>query len=459
MNRSKPKIAPREPGVLATTALIAALTGGFGSVAIALESEAFAVGWSIELAGDEDLVEIDLTAEIYGQARTIAELAVLDAAGEPMSFYRAEIPPTSATEARQRLGVSPVFETARNGGRTELDIDSTDLRARVSVAQPANAADSEIVAYIVDARQVEAPTTAIEIDWVPLDRPFLLGVRIEHSLDLTTWRSVGQASVAALLVDETWVTRRRIPIAASARGFLRITWDEQLPQWEVLRVELVNAASAAAPIPDRLTIEPTDQLPAEPDEGALYFDLGGQLPVQAAGLSFATRNAWVVARIDVSHSIDGPWRRAAPSQLFYRLTLGDEEFESEFITLGRVEAQFWRISSDALLSDVELKVTYPVESLRFAARGQAPYLLVAGTLADEAGPDPAFGQVVRQLERNPLPMGRATLAPMQTLGGSAALEVPKTLPLQSILLWLVLGLGVGVVVWMAVRLAREMNVD
>jgi hypothetical protein len=82
-------------------------------------------------------------------------------------------------------------------------------------------------------------------------------------------------------------------------------------------------------------------------------------------------------------------------------------------------------------------------------------MLVAGTLLDDVGPDRTLEAVLRQLGDG-VAVGAATLQPLQSLGGDAAREAPYRFPWQTALLWATLFVGVAVVVWMAVGVAREL---
>jgi len=84
-------------------------------------------------------------------------------------------------------------------------------------------------------------------------------------------------------------------------------------------------------------------------------------------------------------------------------------------------------------------------------------LLAAGTLAEDAGPDPTLASVWSALESPAPAVPLATLGARRELGGPAALVAAKPFPWRTISLWAVLIVGVLVVGTMAVRLAREMR--
>jgi hypothetical protein len=191
----------------------------------------------------------------------------------------------------------------------------------------------------------------------------------------------------------------------------------------------------------------------------VYFDAGGALPVQSVALAFAETGGWARAEVAASGSLDGPWSSVAYGELFYALSLEGRDFASEPVAVGRREARYWRVVPAAPLRGqaIELELAYPQEFLRVAPRGGAPYLLAAGTLAQEAGPDPTLAAVWSALTPPAGDVPRASLGVRRELGGAAALAVERPFPWRTTALWAVLVAGVLVVAAMAVRLARDMR--
>jgi hypothetical protein len=345
-------------------------------------------------------------------------------------------------------------------GGAQLSVATTDRETNVTVTQSAGEAAKEIVAFAIDARGVSATPVALELDWRAQAEPFLLDVRIEQSRTLTDWRLVGRASVAQLKVGGTDVLHKRVPVNASAGGYFRITWASTLPDWYLERATLVSSIVEPT-VPQVATVEPLAETPAQDDaraSNALYFDAGGTLPVSAVTLDFAGDNGWASGSIATASSLEGPWDTVAYSPLLYEIDYQGQRFASEPLEVGRREARYWRVTpvEPVARERVALRLQYPAEQLRVSAAGTAPYLLAAGTLAPEAGPDPTFAAVWRELPAGVAPP-RAVLGELRELGGAAALRAPYAFPWRVTLLWTVLAGGALAVAWMAVRLARELK--
>jgi hypothetical protein len=256
------------------------------------------------------------------------------------------------------------------------------------------------------------------------------------------------------------VRHTRVPVRASAGGYLRVTPRGNVPDWHLQRATLVSATSERA-AHLTLTLPP---LPAgdEPEDGvpdALYFDAGGALPVASAALRFGDSDGWARADVAASRSLEGPWISVAHGDLQYALSFEGRELASEPIAVGRREARYWRVvpSAPPRGERMTLELQFPQEHLRVAADGEGPYLLAAGTVAEEAGPDATLAQVWSRLEPPADNVALAALGERSELGGPGALIAERRFPWRAALLWAVLIGGVLVVGAMAVRLAQEMR--
>jgi hypothetical protein len=263
-----------------------------------------------------------------------------------------------------------------------------------------------------------------------------------------------------LSVGGAEVRHTRVPVRAGVGGYLRVTPQGGVADWHLLRATLVGAASEPATF---LTLTlpplPASAAPADGVPGALYFDAGGALPVTSAAVRFGDDDGWVRADVAASRALEGPWIPMAYGALHYTLSFEGRELASVPLEVGRHEARYWRLvpSAPPRGERLELTLEYPQDRLRVATAGAGPYLLAAGTLAEEAGPDATLAEVWSRLEP---PAERVPLAPLgarRELGGPDALNAERRFPWRTALLWTVLIGGVLVAAAMAVRLGREMR--
>jgi hypothetical protein len=438
---------------------VAAAGAAFAATVAALDSEDFVAGWPIEAPAGAEVFDVPLTAEVYAAAAGLDQVAVLDANGGPQAFFRRSPPLAEPTEQRVALEASPLYAGGGAAGAPSVGVTTNERGTSVTV-QPGAPADATITSFVLDARELDVAPIALELEWRALPQPFLLDVSVEQSADLTAWRNVGRASVAALTIGDAIVRHARVPVRAAAGGYLRVTPSRSVADWYLLRATLVTSSTEhAEPSTVRLMPLAPEARPAEPLTDALYFDAGGMLPVQSVSLAFTDDDGWARADVASSRSLDGPWTMAAHGELFYELSFEGREFESTPLSLGRREARYWRVVPAASPREqtFELTLTFPQEYLRVAVDGGAPYLLAAGTLLEEAGPDATLAAVWARLTPPADVVPFAALGARRELGGAAALVAARPFPWRTAGLWAVLIAGVLVVGAMAVRLAREMR--
>jgi hypothetical protein len=439
-------------------ALVAAAGSALAATAVALAPQQFVAGWPIEPPPAAQVFDVPLTAEVYAGTTGIEQLAVLDADGEPQPFFRRSPPPIAPSEQRVVLEASPLYAGGA-GAAPNVGVTTSGRGTSVTVTQGAPDSTS-ITGFVLDARAVQAAPVAVELDWRALPQPFLLDVSIEQSADLMNWRGVGRGSVAALAIGDTEARHTRVPVRADPGGYLRVTPSRAVAGWHLLRAALVSSAvEPTAPLSVHVLPLATSAGPEDPVTDAVYFDAGGTLPVASVSLGFAAADGWARATVAGSRTIDGPWTTVAYRELFYSLSFEDREFASTAVAVGRHEARYWRVVPDASVRGqrFELELAFPQEYLRVAANGSAPFLLAAGTLAEEAGPDATLAAVWRELPPPADVVAVAVLGARRELGGPAALVPARVFPWRTAVLWTVLVAGVLVVASMAVRLAREMR--
>ena len=438
--------------------IIASALGLLLEPAIAADPNDFAVGWPLELVEGSEFYDIPLTADVYRNARSVSQMAVLDAGGDPMPFYRVLAEPEPAPDQTTTLSVSPVYQTQAGEVIAGLTVETAEQVATLRLGS-GSIDGARIVGFVADARELDAQPAVIDLDWAELDQPFMTPIVISHSEDLNRWEVIGRGTVASLALDGDRVRHSRIPVNGRSGGYYRIGSVETTPEpWVLERLSLiVESEPDPAPV-EWVSLEPVEG-PAEtstPDEHALYFDVGGSLPAGALELVFGQQNQWAYATILASDSLDGPWRRVVARRLYYRVEFEGRQLSTPAVEVMPSPTRYWKVLPDRPLdgSDTELRLRYTLERLRFAANGTAPYQLVGGGNSTEAGPDRVFRQVWSQLD-DELTGSMAELGEMQELGGDAAFAVPYEFPWRTALLWGALLAAALTVGWMAFRLGRD----
>ena len=81
------------------------------ATAAALDPQQFVAGWPIDVTADAEVFDVPLTAEVYAAAADLEQVAVLDANGAPLSFFRRSASLPASTERRITLEASPLYVT------------------------------------------------------------------------------------------------------------------------------------------------------------------------------------------------------------------------------------------------------------------------------------------------------------------------------------------------------------
>jgi len=99
----------------------------------ALDPQKFVAGWRLDLTSEGAFYDVPLTHEVYQFGRSLNELAVLDANGEPMPFYRVAVPSAAVSEEYSTLGVSPIYVRQGDGAAADLRVTTQGDRTEVVV--------------------------------------------------------------------------------------------------------------------------------------------------------------------------------------------------------------------------------------------------------------------------------------------------------------------------------------
>jgi hypothetical protein len=221
--------------------------------------------------------------------------------------------------------------------------------------------------------------------------------------------------------------------------------------------------SVALDPPTELTIGPgpapiENQPEADNVSRALYFDLGGSLPLVRLDLQLPPGTSVAPVRIDGRTANEAAWR-ALGANVFYRLERDGVVSRSAPVPVNGT-ARYVRVVPDeraARLNAAGTKLVVDAQLARlvFAAQGQAPYALLTGSSKAAPGALPAM-TLVPALEEERVRFGAAVLGEWQEVAAAVqqAQAEARRATLRVVLLWTVLVGGVGALAFMVWRLSR-----
>jgi len=451
--------------------LLAAVVAGFGLAASALAADPQPHRYAapIEIVRPAPFVAMPVTPDAYAHAAQggLRDLRIVDQRGERVPFALLA-PPVAASESERSREATLYPLPARPVGGASTwpsPVEVTVQGDRISVRRSARAAATslpvrESPGWLIDLGEratTEPAPRRLQLRWSgPAE--FTAAYAIETSAELRDWQRAGGGQVMALQSAGGTLSQAVVPLPSGSGRFVRLTWLDRDA------APAVTGAASFAPAPGmaareaaavELTFAPSAVAagPGEP-KGALQVDLGGELPLVDLDLRFASGTRVAPVRILGRSRASDAWRELA-SGVLYRIERDGAGSESPALGVD-ASARFLRIVPDeraAALDPAQVKVVVHARlaTLVFAAAGEAPFRLLAGSIDAPAGALPA-ATLVPRLDEERARFGTARVGAFLEAPevAAAADKAERDARLRPWLLWSVLLVGVaglGLVVW------------
>ena len=473
MRQSEPRWMRTRRLVFATVGLCVHVIGS----AFAAEP-AFRYSAPIEIRAPAPFVQLALPPSAYAhvQQPELRDLRVVDARGErvPYSLLGARSEQQTTEQVRPATLYPLPPRPAANGSwpsPVEVVVEGDRVRVRKGPAgvdpggaRPAAARSGGWLIDLGERAAADLVPQSLRLEWSgPAE--FTAGYRVEHSNDLRAWRPGGAGQLMALSSAAGPLTQPSIALADGAGRFVRVVWTDPSGAPTITAAQAVSTERRATEVdpPVAMSLAPT-AVPTDPAtlpeqaRGALYFDLGGALPLQSVELRFSAGTRVAPVRWQGRQTADRPWRDFAQG-VFYRLERDGAVIESPALTV-RETTRFVRVVPDERAAPLDaattrLAVQAPLARLVFAAQGPPPYRLLAGAKDAPAGALPAT-TLVPKLDDERARFGRAEIGAWTKVAAVARqIEAEqRDAKWRPWLLWSVLlagVLGLGVMVWSLVR--------
>ncbi len=430
------------------------------------QKEAFAWGMELELADTSPFYRITLPLEVYaGVVRPdLGDIRVLNGQGSvvPQSI---ELPPVHQTsdELYTKAKVFPLY------GSRDTDIETILIQSpkkwqedRVSIAtrERFTSSDEVLRGYILQLG--EKPVRAakqLHLEWREESRGAVHRLKVEFSNDLAHWRTHNASAVIAdLRYGGERLLKQEIPLGNLRAKYLRLSPANDSKLIDLLVAKVEFAGDAKEVIPNRLVIEKI-----EPGEhpGEYLFLLPG--PLSAASMDILPSEINTLLRASLYSRAEGDqsWVRRG-SGLIYKLVAEGEPLQQSKIRLSRTRDRYWKLVIDTSgggfgAAQPELVLGWMPHRLMFAARGQAPFMLVYGS----GQVDPVSGSAVLSgFDKKRLPSltsQNIRISKQFEISGPAVLAKKVAPDWKSWILWGVLVLGTVILGWMAWSTLRKLS--
>jgi len=425
----------------------------------------FAYQWPFEGRAEHGLFRAELSPEVYAhvQRDNLGDLVAFNGSGEVLALQVMAAP--GAVFGPPVQAPLPMFRlpaTALDAGdeRIALFIErGSDGRLRTlqaDVGPETTTRTGEIL--LLDASGLDHPLRALRVELDGGESSLDARVSIEASSDLSSWRSLGPAqALVRLRQDGLSLERNRIELPGERWPYLRLRRTDKEAPLPIRTVSAIGVPMEVEHLPSRRWVLIEGEADAEV-AGRFRYRLPGPVPVDR--LAIAPGNGIGAFRVSVlSEPAPGRSLHRRGEQVAFQVGEGEQALRSDPLYLSApVRDRIWKLDTDPPQSrPPRFDVGYMPEQVLLLASPPGPYHLAAGSGRAER-PELPLGPVLSTLRAvhgaNWLPP-LSPLGEMSELSGALALgPEPHPLPLRQIFLWLVLGGGGLLVVFLCLRLLR-----
>ena len=441
---------------------------------VPLKPQDFAYAVPLQFEGHDSLYQATLPLSVYQSTirSDLGDLRVFNAQGEVVPHMLRQ-PERSSTSQPifSKLVYFPLLGPAnagldqlsvrikRNTAGTLVDISSSAKVVDIGGnAKPA--AQAKLGGYLLDASSLKQSIQALELDWNNSKDSFVGTLTIESSDDLKRWRTVVRgAPLANMQFGGHSLLQKRVEFPSLKSKYIRLSWpQEQAP----LQLTAINAELAAARIDVPLSWQSVTGSAVTDKAGEYQFDLGAHLPLQRVRIELPQMNTLVQVALFSRARESESWRQVNNSVLYKLHHSGRDLNNPDIAVAGNHRYWLLRVEqkNGGMGSGVpQMLAGWQPHQLQFVTRGSAPFQLAYGSSVIK----PAEFQMQDVLPKAGQDHAELKIQAAQTgtqisLGGAARLSpAPLPLPWKKWILWMVLGVSVLLLGWMAYRLVKQME--
>lgn len=457
--------------------LLAALVSASVGAAEAPSAAEFAWRGMLAVPAGASMARVSLPADamLRLQSRDARDIRVFNAKGETVAFALAApagAQPGPAPQTRS-YPAYPLFTAARGQrparGSVQVLINQGVSRDSVWVrlekgGSQTDAADSlttRLPSVLFDTRAEKQSISALDLQ-AELPPNVLVQLALASSADLAHWTPVAlqgplfRFDGTGAPVNHTLELARALPLEGR---YLRLSWEAQAG----VQIHGFTGRVAQDLLPPTRVRAP---LPAGIPDGpsASNWPLDFATPLAALHLSAAQDNTLVPVRVLGRDDTAQPWRPLATG-VVYRLGPAGQAGSNPALALGGASLHWLRVEASHGMTlpspPWQASVEFEPIQLIFLASGPAPFELAVGR-ARTAAAAVDSSVLTTLLKGKPEDLPSATITSVQlTPQASTSALVPRWLPAgteqRTVILWLVLLGGVGVLAGVAYLLLRQLS--
>lgn len=414
----------------------------------------FAYGYKMNVNTTNATQSVDLPIEIFNDVQpNFSDIMVFNALGEKVPFFIRQVNYQDEENSKQEyLPFFPLFGTQETELSQNVVIENGNITIKNSPQNP----NAVLSAYLLDNTKHPEGYKLSKLIFSFADyENFLSQFRIEMSDDLANWETLlPNAVVSRLTHNDEIIEVNEINLPVTTAKYLRITrLQKNAALFQLSNVQGVYEKKHREILSNHYLVN--DAI-FDDTKKSIYFTTPKSLPLSGIKITFKTPNNLLRGSLK-SLDENKEWHEITTISQ-YRLQENNQPILSKpdkFFYYGNARpAASWKIditesywSSAKEIDAIDLEWS-PVQLL-FIARGEGPFTLAYG--------NPIFTQLQSAdsslfSEKNMTP---ASLGEKIELGGTEKLVPP--FPWQRVVLFSILGLGLLLLAWMAMRLFKDVN--
>ncbi len=372
------------------------------------------------------------------------------------------------------VGAAPETLLALSSASIKLD----DNEISVSVEKTANEnlqdKNAPIDFYVVDLSDAKSRADKLIVDWKVSEAHQYLEVQVSGTNDLTNWTNITQTTLAQLQKDGQQLVRNKITLnlAEMQYAYVRLKFVRGGDQLEITNVTLENTDKVAtAPAIDSWQV--AGELA---DEQKSVFRTGERSPaIQVAAWEFARDDIAPVSKFGIQlgslmygdfirvfsrNSEKQPWQLVHQG-IWFNAQVGSEWQHSDDIVGNRNTDTQWRVELNEFIrtnAEPVLIFHHQPETLQFIANNSAPFKIAIETDPAQHKQNTSTQILTQLINGKDVQWSQVNYTELKP-GLSSFARHGLQVSWKTILFWGFLVIAVGVLVFVALRLVKQMSVE
>ncbi len=321
-----------------------------------------------------------------------------------------------------------------------------------------NSAISNEYQYIIENSKAKINNSSLcrlKLRWEQPRASMVLGLKLESSDDLHSWKSLSHdSSVSKLNYSGSELIRDELRFSCTTQKYLRLTWLKPEQGVQLKRVNGIYSKKG-----EEQTQWHSLGKPSYNKNGEWLFDSNVVAAFSQIELNAPQDGLLYKGMLYSRKTNNDTWRRrVAITQ--YKLTLGDSTFNSDALKIRAISDRHWKLvlSNEAKFTEAqlpEIRIGWEPKKLLFLAQGKAPFKIAFGNPSVTLAKSSDLQGLIQSLNDSGVDADRVTLGEM--VQGNKSYSKAERVNWKKYLLWLVLILGTLLMTVMAYRLSQQMG--